>query len=471
MKNKTIRNILISLALLGMLPLSAAPVVIRDDRVRDLGMTPVLGRGYSMATSTFQSTCLQNVVTTKPSFDFKYKFEELNEDGHTNNRIDWGGEVGGKKNFLFARVRAKAKVKVNRTNTTDKVWHKHDIKVELDIDQYYSSVDESKSKLSDAARSLLENKDIPGFFDSCGMYYIRGIRRNSKFVAIFTYETETNKRDTKFESELEVHVRGWAEVDVKAHYNSEFMKEVTNKNLTITVRGYGLGKDKDSSLISYDLDTFRKSIKDAFVSAQDDYVGIVDSIEVVPWVENSEFQNTVKLEQPAAGGDASTSDMVSGYEKKRILNLNGEFLSEVDRAASSFLNIYYKAKSCRRRIVMDDMDGDSISSEYQNREVINHKNGKTMKLVELEKRITKEHVAEYLDDYYQFLYGVSSTTEVDQSGKDTVKVSAMSCINDMFKAGITKKLYRLIPSCRAVEAKMSGVMSSTADNYCMPVLQ
>ena len=39
------------------------------------------------------------------------------------------------------------------------------------LESYYSSVDESKGSLSDSAKALIQNQDMPGFFDACGLYY------------------------------------------------------------------------------------------------------------------------------------------------------------------------------------------------------------------------------------------------------------------------------------------------------------
>ncbi len=49
------------------------PYVIADDRVRNLDVTPVLGRGYSIMTNSFQSTCLDVKETNIPSFNYECK--------------------------------------------------------------------------------------------------------------------------------------------------------------------------------------------------------------------------------------------------------------------------------------------------------------------------------------------------------------------------------------------------------------
>ena len=54
---------------------SSNPYVIADDRVRSLDISPVLGRGYSIMTNTYQSTCLVVDETTVPSFNYDCKLK------------------------------------------------------------------------------------------------------------------------------------------------------------------------------------------------------------------------------------------------------------------------------------------------------------------------------------------------------------------------------------------------------------
>ena len=62
--------LLTALALPGV---QSSPYVISDDRVRSLDVSPVLGRGYSIMTNSYQSTCLLVDETTVPSFDYDCK--------------------------------------------------------------------------------------------------------------------------------------------------------------------------------------------------------------------------------------------------------------------------------------------------------------------------------------------------------------------------------------------------------------
>lgn len=53
---------------------------ISDERVRDIDITPVLGRGYSIMTNQYHSTCLVVEKTTTPSFNYKCEYILLTSD-------------------------------------------------------------------------------------------------------------------------------------------------------------------------------------------------------------------------------------------------------------------------------------------------------------------------------------------------------------------------------------------------------
>ena len=55
----------------------SSPYIIADDRVRSLDISPVLGRGYSIMTNSFQSTCLMVDETTIPSYNYDCKIMPL----------------------------------------------------------------------------------------------------------------------------------------------------------------------------------------------------------------------------------------------------------------------------------------------------------------------------------------------------------------------------------------------------------
>jgi hypothetical protein len=340
--------------LAGPRPALAGPVVIRDAMISDTGITPVLGRGYSIATNTYQSICLVDTPKTKPSYNFVYNFAEIDSSGSETKDMSVNAKASGR--YTNPVVNVTGDVSSNYTDSSNTTWFKHSIKVSIDIDVYYASVDEAKAKLAEAPTKLLQTNDLPGFFDACGPYYLRSISRRATYLSVFTYESKENKRDTTFENNLKLQITSAvAEVSTDVTVKGGFKSQMSEKRTTIRSYGFGLGKDERADLIAYDITTFKAAIKSAFLSMQNDDVGIVTSIEVVPWAENPLFQALVVLPNAEITDETGQKKNVSPYAQKRILSLNSEFLAELDRAARSKLNIFYKAKMCRTQIQFDYM--------------------------------------------------------------------------------------------------------------------
>lgn len=436
-------------------PAHAGPTVLRDDQLRDLAVTPVLGRGYSLATNTFQSICLSDFPKTKPSYNFTYKLEALEESGSTSSETKVGGSAGWNGGGLGMKVNVKASG--STTLIDNRTYYSHHLLVTTSVDSYYSSVDESKARISDPARELLTSNDIPGFFDACGMYYVRSIGRAARFVSVFTYKTTTVERDRSFEAKLDASLKGWGQkVTVSVQSSGSFEEEATSKYLTIESTALGLGKDEKASLISYNLDTFRAAIHDAFISMQQEDTGMVTSIEVVPWVENADFQRVLKLQESKPGPDGK---IISPYAQKRILNQNGEFLAEVDRVARAKLNVYYKAKQCRAQIDINFKVGGQFAPEFATSQVENHRTGAKSPLTTLDQALTDEKIETLFNEHKTFLYG-----------GDGGALGAVQCVRDLLDAGITSRPYREIPSCGKIEAALGVVSGQLIDENCMPTL-
>ncbi|MBU3916184.1 hypothetical protein KKA14_11680 [bacterium] len=317
-----LRKLVIFICLIfPVMDVSAGPTVITDNRIHDLSITPVLGRGYSIATNTFQSTCLNKINVTEPSYDFTYLFNSIELEGEGSGELESKIDVNSFSE-AFRNELVKRLIPSLQTNKAqgEETYFNHNIYVEINLNSYYASLDESETKMSSSAAQLLVNNDIPGFFSSCGSYYVRSIGRNSKFVAIFTYKTKDRNPDKNFESDLEAEITGFgteikdkigqqvlesAVAALGVDTSRDFRKKASSRKLTINVAAFGLGKNEEATLISYDIETFKDSIANAFISMQNPKTGKVSSIEVVPWVENTDFQALIKLEEDT-GADAAT---------------------------------------------------------------------------------------------------------------------------------------------------------------------
>ena len=490
MKNFKLLFVIIVFSLLIIYNLTdAGPTVIRDNRVRDLSVTPVLGRGYTISTNTFQSTCLKDVKRTKPSYDFTYNFQELKS-------LDTGITVDTSKlikaapkeliDYVDKKVEESKIEKMSSETETTKTTKKEEVKlhrilVTINLFSYYSSVDEANTKVSDAASKLLSSRDIPGFFNSCGSFYVRSITRRASFFSLFEFEYTTIDEAKEFVHQLESQIKGFtkltekegkeekAETEEKTREEIEksFKSRAEKYNLTITTMAWGLGKDEKAELISYDVESFKNAIKDAFISMMDEGTGKVDSVEVVPWVENTEFQTLIGLEEEAATVKPGTKvpQKLLLYEKKQILNLNAEFLAEIERNNRNFLNLYYKARICRQHIDQNWKDLNPASKklefkeDFTKRYVRNNRGGKPLLLTALDTYLSKGYIDGLLVKQKAFMYGG------EKWGK-----GARECINQIIGQGIFRVPYQDIESCRKLSEQMGEGEHDILESYCMPVL-
>ncbi len=484
---KLLKVLIVIYLVFPVLDVIAGPTVITDNRIHDLSITPVLGRGYSIATNTFQSTCLNKINVTDPSYDFTYLFNSIELEGEGSGELESKIDVNSfSEAFRNELVKRLIPPSINRAPGVE-TYFNHNIYVEINLNSYYASLDESEAKMSTSAAKLLVNNDIPGFFSSCGSYYVRSIGRNAKFVAIFTYKSREKKPDENFEADLEAEINGFGS-SIKNQFTQdvvesavtalggsaarEFRKKAASRKLTINVAAFGLGKNEKATLISYDIESFKASIADAFISMQNPKTGKVSSIEVVPWVENTDFQALIKLDEdteetPAAAEGQQEGSQASEkkprklllYEKKNILNQNAEFMAEAERMDRKLLNLYYKAKICRSYIDENWKGNGFLKMEYRNKNVLNNKVGGTYPLASLDRLLTQQKIDDLLETEEKFLYG--------DGGADK---GWTQCMKDIMKQGIFKVSYRDTPSCDTILEKMEDTENQIIENHCMPML-
>jgi hypothetical protein len=458
------------------LPMIAGPIVIEDNRVMDLGTTPVLGRGYSLSTNTYQSTCLTGITLTEPSYDFTYEFQSIEKTDieSIQSKVDMKAFSGQFRNILMKAIVPSGEAQY----TSEEKSYSHHILVVINLHSYYASLDESQSKMGNSAARLLVTNDIPGFFSSCGSYYVRSIGRTAKFVAVFTYQTKEENRDFSFEKELESQISGFGRDSAKDEKTAnlsqsdkmrvswQFKRTAESRKLIISVAAFGLGKNPNATLISYDIDTFKTAIKDAFISMQNPSTGKVSSIELIPWVENTDFQVLIKLDTQSIGvSEKDKGKELLLYEKKKILNMNAEFLAELERVDRSMLNLYYKAKICRQHIDENFKSESSIKTEFRSKNLLHLKGGKSYALLKLDAYLAPDKINQFLEREERFMYGGKDLFSPADWGK-----GAKACMRQIMQQGIFRVSYRDIPDCKVMIKNLTTVDDEVIDNYCMPMI-
>ena len=155
------------------------------------------------------------------------------------------------------------------------------------IERYYASIKDETSRLSDDAITLLNGRDYIGFFKACGPSYVRGIRRAQEVTTSIKFTSTSAEAAANFASGL--NSGGGASVG-DGEYNA------VNQSLQISIKGYGLsltdsGSDVFMAKTLAELDQVMAFAFKTMVSNPNAvHIGMVQGMEVVPWVNNIKFQ-------------------------------------------------------------------------------------------------------------------------------------------------------------------------------------
>ena len=291
--------------------------------------------------------------------NYDYDVMEVNSEGKSHSTSQGSFTASMSWGFIKATVSGSAK------STKDTATKKHHIVTKMSMERYYSSLDDTTATLTKDASSLIDKGDTVGFFQACGSGYIRSIRRTAEVTAVFTLESSTTTEASEFAASLKIKVfgRGGGGGSFSGQSNS-FSSE---SKLSIHIKAFGLGLNMDGAdtLVARSLEDYDNAIKFAFKSMQNDDVGMIRGIEVVPWMDNLQFQNAVHfidlsyVADGADGADGTTpagdgtavavpaEDTRSALEVKAITTINGEFLQMID---SIYRNNIYLLASMRRCI-------------------------------------------------------------------------------------------------------------------------
>mmetsp|Transcript_28810 Transcript_28810/g.40511 ORF Transcript_28810/g.40511 Transcript_28810/m.40511 type:complete len:520 (-) Transcript_28810:62-1621(-) len=406
--------------------------IVTDWRIRNHDVTPVLGRGYSVATGNLQSSCLLVEEQTTASYDYDYFFTEIKDTSDDSVTAAFNGKIKSSFSFLWAKSTVEASVNETATATTN--TQKHFLMATMRVERYYASVDENYSTLNDDARDLLESNEYMSFFQACGPNYIRSIRRAAEITAIFQYDHTETSYDSEFHKNLKMDISGIfsPSVGIQADYSREVNQNAKKSSLQIYIRGYGLGLNADgvSSLQARSMPEFKEVMAYAFQSMQQKNVGMVHGVELVSWVDNPQFQIAARLTDtlsscedatttepvtPASDPDAAPTDrpcsIVSVEVKKMNLITNAEYVVAMNSALRTMLDSLYNLHNCIA--MLNNFKTDQQEEVLVNQRKINFIRGddtetNTMTVETLKNQLTVEttqsfqtNIQNYADKFYE----------------------------------------------------------------------
>lgn len=277
--------------------------ILNDKRVQDKGVTPVLGRGYSITSNKFKSICLAVNAITDPTSD--YDFFLLSIEGNIMDGVTQAFSSGKMRQHTH-RKKASTFVEGQHDHMAELQLKAHVTFAVMKSDRYYTSIDEAEVALIAPAVQLLARGNPVQFFQACGPNYIRSIRRNTEVMSIFVYGTMSVDTDSSMDMKITAMVSnpGGGSVNRAKHSRSE-KRNSSASGLVIKILASGLSfaatqhaAENGGSLVARNLKDFKNVMDTCFKSMQDPYAGFVKSVELVPWTSNAAFMNVLRIDQP-----------------------------------------------------------------------------------------------------------------------------------------------------------------------------
>jgi len=341
----------------------AATTFIADDRIRNPNLTPTLGRGFSLTTYNVLSTCLDFEEKTEPTYNYDYDMMEITKDGKSSSTAQGSFKASMSWGFIKATVTGSANVKSESTSSS------HYIVTKMSMERYYSSVDDTTATLTPDALGLINKGDLFGYFQACGSGYIRSLRRTAEVTAVFELSSNSATTSKDLAASLKISVFGRGGGGGSFSLKSTSFTKDTNMKIHIKAFGLGLNMDGADTLVARSLADYDQAIKFAFKSMQNEDVGMIRGVEIVPWMDNLQFQNAINFVDMNVKQKDGTEKAVKALEVKAITAINGEFLQMID---STYRNELYLLALMRRCVGDLDLLNRADNGKYQNYYLLDH---------------------------------------------------------------------------------------------------
>mmetsp|Transcript_21600 Transcript_21600/g.49098 ORF Transcript_21600/g.49098 Transcript_21600/m.49098 type:complete len:566 (+) Transcript_21600:379-2076(+) len=269
--------------------------LISDARVTNKDVTPVLGRGYSIATGEFHSICLMVNAITDPTSDYHYDFFSIEPS------VSLDASYSEKRSGPSLTNPLVKSLEDTKSGTIKGSGHVHHVVSSMNSNRYYTSMDETETSIIGQLTQTLARGNVIQFFQACGPSYIRSLRRTTDITATFTYVSVSVNADLFMNDVIQRE---------STNYNSSRDRSASIKigssisSLHITILAHGLSLnlaasgETDRSLVARDMDDYKTVMDAAFKSMQDPHAGKVISVELVPWTANAAFQNALQIDTP-----------------------------------------------------------------------------------------------------------------------------------------------------------------------------
>jgi len=233
------------------------------------------------------------------------------------------------------------------------------------------------------------------------------------------------------------------------------------------------------------MDDFEDVMNFAFKSMQTIGIGMVEGVEIVPWVDNPQFQVAAGLadtlqvcpkddyddDKDDDGNDGSDCNTVSTEMKKMTLSSNAEFIATLNRVMRGGIDNLYNLQQCRSLLhTFPKCDYGKV--------LVNHKTDDTSSKTvgELKNELNEEIITvalEYVQDYTTYFYGPClQALSSDYGGQKGGTVMVKSWFSTKECQDVTCTVPGVTISkegtCKMDDVAMSS--TNSVAQYCMPRL-
>uniref|UniRef100_A0A7S1BMX1 Uncharacterized protein n=1 Tax=Corethron hystrix TaxID=216773 RepID=A0A7S1BMX1_9STRA len=312
--------------------------------------TPTLGRGYSFATGMFYSKCISVGELTETTMDYKYNLHEF------NFAISFEYESKLQKDTERSSGAQQAITSLSQQTNTGGNFNKSFIWAIMELDKYYTSIDESSVSFDPNVQAMMDRNDLIGVLASCGPMFTRAMRRNSELFAQFEFKSTSASVRKSFSYKMVDNIGGGGEKESLTR--GRMSAYAQHSKLKITIKGFGLdlGAKNVRSLIVVDLENFGVVMDAAFQTLSNPTVGQISSVEVIPWMSLPSFQGSLvafdhtstKIVEVSGPPVTRVETVIPPMLKQAYFLANAQFLTKINNLNSIREKMVFQLSSCQR---------------------------------------------------------------------------------------------------------------------------
>lgn len=436
----------------------AAPALISDNRIENLNGFPSIGRGYNMFSNTLQSTCFSVIEKNTPTFNLNYEMHEINgrddvEQLLVNRQNSSPHALPVLRDLLHEQERI-------GSQSADSGSRSKQILLMVEIDTYYHYLNESESTISETASRLIESQQFVTFFNSCGYYYVRGLGSYSAYIALIQYQVpdENGKEDQAFTQRLTSELTSFHGSESTSE---EFLESAYDRRLQIMIRAVGLNKGSSVNLIPLDIQSFKDTVRDAATAMQQSNAGVINKMEVVPWLEHPEFNlamlHSIQTEGGEGASDQALQQAGDQFMKQRYLELNTGVVTEINRINDKQMENYQFANVCKQHVQEYYQAEGSDPEALESVRFLSKRGNHYISLQEFKEFFEVYRPESILAENIRYLQG----------DKEKSFLGSRNCIQELYESGLANVDFRGIRSCQQAIG-YQPLQHPIIQQYCLP---